>query len=309
LCEYDGQDVYQRHFAYGNYIDEVLFMFTDTVGTRKFYVHDHLYSPAALIDKDGNVVERYEYDAYGKVAIMDASYNPRSESLYENPYYFQGKQLDLLDNGGLELMSWPYRSYSTHLGRWTQAEKFGMIPNDDRQINPFDILNQYTDGMNLYEPFASNPVLNTDPFGTWCIGPYCRTGGRFCGILRYQNRQWFGHTGILMGGEDIDFGPEPVPSHPYIGPGECPWRYGGPGRDVHGNIVSVEKTPLLVRKTGRLGWGTSEGKLCCCATCGDVKTCVREVCSLWNGYLFSIYFNHCRHFVSDVKAKCCLKDY
>ena len=37
-----------------------------------YYLHDHLYSPAALTDSNGTVVERYEYDAYGEPNIMDA---------------------------------------------------------------------------------------------------------------------------------------------------------------------------------------------------------------------------------------------
>ena len=38
-----------------------------------FYTHDHLHSPVALLDDAGDVLERYEYDAYGKSYIMDAT--------------------------------------------------------------------------------------------------------------------------------------------------------------------------------------------------------------------------------------------
>jgi len=86
----------------------------------------------ALVDRYGNVVERYEYDAYGNCHVLEPNFadDPDGQSDYENPYFFQGKRLDLLDDGGLELMSWPYRDYSPYLGRWLQAEKLGMIPND-----------------------------------------------------------------------------------------------------------------------------------------------------------------------------------
>ena len=116
LTETDADGTTQRWFIYGNYIDEVLLIKADS--NDYYYAQDHLYSPAALINASGSVVERYEYDAYGDCNIMDASYNPRSSSNYGNPYYFQGKRLDLLDNGGLELMTWPHRNYSTYLGRW-----------------------------------------------------------------------------------------------------------------------------------------------------------------------------------------------
>lgn len=35
---------------------------TSDPSNQRFYVHDHLYSPSALVDSSGNVVERYEYD-------------------------------------------------------------------------------------------------------------------------------------------------------------------------------------------------------------------------------------------------------
>ena len=166
MTETDADGTTQRWFIYGNYIDEVLLIKADS--NDYYYAQDHLYSPAALINSSGSVVERYEYDAYGDCNIMDASYNPRSSSNFGNPYYFQGKRLDLLDNGGLQLMSWPYRNYSTYLGRWLQAEKLGMIPNDNN-INPFCPRCQYEDGINSYEYVKSNPVIRFDPWGlSWC---------------------------------------------------------------------------------------------------------------------------------------------
>ena len=49
LSEYDGSGDFQRFFIYGNYIDEVL-MTSDSSDNDYYYVHDHLYSPAALIN-------------------------------------------------------------------------------------------------------------------------------------------------------------------------------------------------------------------------------------------------------------------
>jgi hypothetical protein len=66
---------------------------------------------AASSDSAGNVVERSEYDAYGSPAILDASHEPRATSHYKNAYLFQRKRLDLLDSGGLKLMSWPYKNF------------------------------------------------------------------------------------------------------------------------------------------------------------------------------------------------------
>jgi YD repeat-containing protein len=69
LSEYDGSNNFQRSCVYGNYIDEVLMM-TDSGSNDYYYAHDHLFSPAALIDDNGTVVERYEYDAYGDCNVL-----------------------------------------------------------------------------------------------------------------------------------------------------------------------------------------------------------------------------------------------
>jgi len=127
------------------------------------------YSTAALVDAAGAPQERYEYDAYGQVHILDANFADGASDC-GNPYMFQGKRLDLLDNGGLELMSWPYRDYSMYLGRWHQAEKLGMIPND-RKYNLFDPRIQYSENLNLYQFACDNPVVGTDPYGLGFIEP------------------------------------------------------------------------------------------------------------------------------------------
>jgi hypothetical protein len=88
LLETDDAGTDQRMFTYGNYIDEVVVVFDWTAPAAYFCGHDHLFSVCALFDYAGNVVERYEYDAYGRAHIMDASYNTRSASACNNPYTF-----------------------------------------------------------------------------------------------------------------------------------------------------------------------------------------------------------------------------
>jgi len=55
-------------------------------GNDYYYAHDHLYSPAALTVADGNVVERYEYDAYGNCLVLEPNFaaDPDGKSDYEN---------------------------------------------------------------------------------------------------------------------------------------------------------------------------------------------------------------------------------
>ena len=165
LAEYDDAGNQQAYYVYGNYIDEVLLMRRD--GSDKYYLHDHLYSPAALLDASGNVVERYEYDAYGTTHIMDASYNSRSASLYDNPYGFQGHRFDMLDGGNLLRTHCRHRDYDSYAASWLQNDEYGMIPNEPTHTNPFNPISQYWPGANLRVAFHLNPLANLDPYGLW----------------------------------------------------------------------------------------------------------------------------------------------
>jgi len=103
LCEYGGRNwaTMLQWFAYGNYVDEPLLRGKENDETPEslnlhLYVQDHLYSPAALVQRNGlSVLERYEYDAYGNCQILSPTYQARATSRYNNPYYFTGRTLDL----------------------------------------------------------------------------------------------------------------------------------------------------------------------------------------------------------------------
>jgi RHS repeat-associated protein len=171
LSDYDGSNNYKRSYIYGNYVDEVLLMRPNGPGLW-YYVHDHLYSPVALLDLTGTPYERYEYDAYGKCYIMDGSYNPRSTSSYGNPFYFTGREMDFLDNSNLRIMNYRHRYYDTYTGRFTTHDPLGINPAGGI-YNLFSILDQYTGGLNLYEYVQSNPQSLLDSTGTITI----RMGG------------------------------------------------------------------------------------------------------------------------------------
>jgi RHS repeat-associated protein len=160
-----GTEFDLRYFVFGNYIDEVLMMhvISAQAGIQDFYYgHDHLYSAVALFDGNGTVVERYEYDAYGKAHIMDASYNSRTASSYAMPYTFTGRRLDVLDGDDLNLMYYRARTYDPEIGRFMQRDPLG-----------------YVDGMCLYEYVRSEPLKYLDPLGNMA-DPATRTA---CGLL------------------------------------------------------------------------------------------------------------------------------
>jgi len=171
LAEYDGSGVLQASYAYGNYIDEVLLMRRG--GVDYFYLHDHLYSPAALLSSSGAVVERYEYDVYGTCHIQAPDFSSRTASLYGNAFLFQGHMQDSLDSGSLKPYDFRYRAYDSFAGRWMQQDPHGVNPADSISNN-FQIDNQYKDGLSLYLSFHLSPAKVIDPYGLWGLSEHIK---------------------------------------------------------------------------------------------------------------------------------------
>jgi len=160
-------------FIYGNgtesplrRIDEVLYTQGTNPTTRKYYVHDHLYSPVAALYLNGTVSERYEYDAYGNCSILEPNFapDPDGKSDYGNNYLFTGRRIDILDNSSLKIQYNRNRYYDYYTGRWLTQDPLGITPNAQKP-NKFTIIRQYTNNLSLYEYVRSNPVNRFDPSG------------------------------------------------------------------------------------------------------------------------------------------------
>jgi len=172
LCEYNAAGTYlYQWFAYGNYIDEVLMRsqsLSHSSSTLYYYVHDHLYSPVALVQRVNSLAlsERYEYDAYGNCYVLEPNFapDPDNKTDYGNPYYFTGRQLDALDGGNLKIQYNRNRYYDYYTGRWLTHDPAGMANYLLEKL-------QYFDGMNLYQYVHSNPANARDPLGLWDWDP------------------------------------------------------------------------------------------------------------------------------------------
>jgi RHS repeat-associated protein len=134
----------------------------DIVSARKngvdyFYHKNYLSSVIALSGADGNIVERYEYDAFGKVSYFDADYNPLPSSLVGNEILFTGRNLDQ------ESGKYYYRArhYNPELGRFNQNDPLGYASGD----------------LNLYTYVLNMPTRYNDPFGAECHSPQGGGGG------------------------------------------------------------------------------------------------------------------------------------
>ena len=136
-------------YLYGNRIDEVLQM---KRGEDEYYYHsNHLGSIVALSNSDGMLVERVDYDVYGKPIFKNAIGNIQEKSSINNTILFSGREYD--EKIGI----YYYRSRFLHpdLGRFMQKDLY-----------------TYIDGMNDYSYVTNRVISYFDPFGTKTVpGP------------------------------------------------------------------------------------------------------------------------------------------
>ncbi len=155
------------YFAYGNALDEVLFYVTNPGSGESisYLIGDHLNSPAARLDSTGTILERYEYDAYGKRHVFNADYSQELASNLGTHIGFTGQRVEYLDGGSLELCYYKNRWY---------GPAFGRFLSEDPML--------YIDGMNYYEYVSSNVYLYIDPLGLRkrCGGDVLLLTGSFC---------------------------------------------------------------------------------------------------------------------------------
>ncbi|MCX7699245.1 MAG: hypothetical protein N2039_00040, partial [Gemmataceae bacterium] len=82
---------------------------------RFWVVQDANYNATALFDNAGKVVERYAYDPFGQVTVLDAGWNVLTASAFGWLYLHQGGRFDA--KSGLYHFRRP--DDSPALGRWT----------------------------------------------------------------------------------------------------------------------------------------------------------------------------------------------
>jgi len=100
--------------AYGTGTAEVL-----------YYLHGALGSVVGLAEASGNLVEKYEYDPYGRTYISAPDGTARPVSAYGNQFAWTGQRYD----PAVRLYHFWARSYSPALGRWLQRDPLGYGRN------------------------------------------------------------------------------------------------------------------------------------------------------------------------------------
>ena len=134
LEEYDGSNTLRARWTHGPGIDEPLVMERDldlngSLETQIFYLQDGLGSTTALTDTNGNILEEYEYSAFGLPTITGpgpdntfdtADDETLTESAYKNPYLFTGREYD--PESGIYFYRARYMDPRT--GRFLQEDPF-----------------------------------------------------------------------------------------------------------------------------------------------------------------------------------------
>ena len=264
-----------KSLLYGNYIDEVIFMRQNLA--PRWFVHDHLYSPVALTNTSGTVLERYEYDAYGHCTFLEPNFTPlqTQESQYANNYLFTGRRLDILDNGSLKIQYNRNRYYDTHTGRFTTHDPIGITPNPLKP-NKFSVFGQYSEGLNLYQYAKSNPINYVDPYGllTCNYKVACRKIRPVNWKKKLLRRLNIRHCGLydksLISKKETIF-PVWLMAHP---------------------------------KSRKLQAGKGKGCACKCARCDQIQSCVAEI---KKRYSTGSYWPNCHTQTKRAIDACCLK--
>ena len=151
LAEFDEEGLFEKYYVHGMGIDNPLAMLDNEFEngrdnfTYYYYHKDGMNSITSLTDKDGKEVEKYIYNAFGKMTIYDERDNKIEASQFDNPYSFTGREHD--SETGLHYHRARY--YSPELARW--------ISEDPIEFNSGD--------MNLYRYVMNNPMKYTDPNG------------------------------------------------------------------------------------------------------------------------------------------------
>ncbi len=144
--ERNAADAVTATYVSGADIDNLLTM--NRAGNVYYYHHNALGSVAAVSNAVGTVLERYEYDAYGKPIIYNNTYTVLGASAIGNTYMFTGREYDA-ETGNYHYRA---RAYNPNLGRFLQQDPIGNWGDKGNNGNAFGYV-------------GNNPINFTDPNG------------------------------------------------------------------------------------------------------------------------------------------------
>jgi RHS repeat-associated protein len=127
------------------YVDAMVLRDRLDTSERLWVQQDANWNVTALVNASGVVVERYAYEPYGKVTVMNATWSTISGSTYDWQYLHQGGRLDTASG----LYHFRNRDYSLSVSRWISADPITFKSGD----------------ANLFRYAANSPANYTDALG------------------------------------------------------------------------------------------------------------------------------------------------
>ncbi|MEN3368728.1 MAG: hypothetical protein V7609_871 [Verrucomicrobiota bacterium] len=177
---YDGSNLLQeganawgptRVYVHGNRVDEIVWSYNTFTGEQAFHHYDARGHATLLTDSASNILEQYEYDAFGQPYFYDANGNSigaydaqgrwAGYSLFGNRFLFTGREW-LSD---VKLYDYRNRMYQPELGRFLQPDPKEFAAGD----------------YNLYRYCHNDPVNNSDPMGLYVYSLTSTGGGDWIG--------------------------------------------------------------------------------------------------------------------------------
>ena len=159
----ESLSVLHQYVWSARYIDAPVLRDKPGSGERIYYLCDANFNVTTLVDTNGDAVEHYQYDPYGKVTILNGgtpdsdgaewTADPNNSSDVSNEYFFAGRKRDhktfFYNNRN--------RYYHAELGRFISRDPIGYKGKD----------------FNLYRYVHNSPTNATDPTGKAWWNPYC----------------------------------------------------------------------------------------------------------------------------------------
>jgi len=129
---------------------------------EQYYLHDANFNVTTLLDRGGDLLERYNYTPYGEVTFLNHNFSVATTqaSVLGNTHFYTGRERD--PETGLQLNR--HRYYASHLGRWLTRDPIGYDANT----------------ASLYEYTSSMPPSAFDPSGLLAV--CCRPQRKVRGV-------------------------------------------------------------------------------------------------------------------------------
>ena len=148
----DGNNILTQNLTHGPGIDEPLIMKSST--SANYYYHaDGLSSIVSLSNDSAEIVETYEYQAYGKPTIKDHTGTPVTASTVGNFYLYTAREYDH-ETG---LFYYRARYHNAETGRFVQEDPIVTLPRNSCQSECVKFKHLLP---SLQTPAASDPLAS-----------------------------------------------------------------------------------------------------------------------------------------------------